>query len=114
MTARAHHPFLDPVNPDRGERMAADLGGAADPPKQGIVLMGNGDMVHVPPPGSIPHQLMTQTRTEGTAATRDAQAYNSYGAANEGPHERAELLTNGQTSEEAYRDEKSDTVNLYG
>jgi hypothetical protein len=106
--ARAHHHFLDPVDPDRGERVAADLGGAADPARQGVVLMGNGDLVHIPPEGSIPHQL-SQARSSANAATRDVQA-----AHEAGRRPMNDILTNGQTSDEAYRDEKSDAIDLYG
>ena len=107
----------------------------ADPPAQQVIAVRNaaGDrraLVHLPPAGSVPHQFgqdmvtlsgrqlgsapLTEARSEGTAGTRDAQAFGSYGARNRGRKERAELLLNGATSDEEYRREKSDEINLYG
>jgi hypothetical protein len=63
---RAHHPFLDPADPSWAER-ASD----AEPARQGIVETGNGGLVHIPPAGSIPHQL-SQGRSSGTEASGSA------------------------------------------
>jgi hypothetical protein len=84
----------------------------ANGPEQGVYDVG-GSLWHVPPVGSIPHQL-SQARSEGTASSHDQAVWGSYGAAREGPRERAKLLTNGQTSDEAYRDEQADIQDLYG
>jgi hypothetical protein len=65
----------------------------ASPRETGVVELADGSLQHVPAPGSLPdqlgldHQALTTARTSGSAATRDAQAYNSYGAAHEGPKE---------------------------
>lgn len=77
----ARHPFLDPVNPSRGELLSD-----ADPQTNGIVEMADGSLLHFPSGNRRPIPLTT-ARTSGTAATRDAQAYDSYGAAPEGPKE---------------------------
>lgn len=82
------HPFLRPVNAD-----AAELMSDAAEPQTGTVIMGNGDVHHIPAPGSLADQVIgnripiTSARSSGTAATRDAQAYGSFGAAHEGPKE---------------------------
>jgi hypothetical protein len=81
------HPWLADVGQSRGELLSD-----RDPRSTGVVAMGDGSMVHVPPVGSVPEQLglarhLTTARSSGTAATRDAQAYGSFGAAHEGPHE---------------------------
>jgi hypothetical protein len=89
------HPWLQPVNPDQGE-MRSD----ADLATTGVVEMGSGQMMHIPAPGSLASQMnlgpmpLTTATTSGTAATRDAQAYNSYGAAPEGPHKLTEVRNN--------------------
>lgn len=79
----AHHPWLEPVNPDRGERLSD-----ADPAGQAIVTTADGRAWHVPPVGSIPHQL-SRARSEGTASTRDIQAAHEAGRHGE------YLLSNG-------------------
>jgi hypothetical protein len=79
------HPWLEDIN----QTVRSD----SDPRETGVVELADGSMQHVPAPGSLvdqlglDHQALTTARTSGTAATRDAQAYNSYGAAHEGPHE---------------------------
>lgn len=86
------HPFLQPVDPDFGEVMSD-----ARPATTGTVVMGDQSVQHIPAPGSIADQLnvgpipLTTAQSSGTAATRDAQAYGSYGAAPEGPHELTEV-----------------------
>jgi hypothetical protein len=79
--------YLDPVNPTIAEQLSD-----ADPPTTGVVTMADGKPYLVPPPGSIAEYFAqrakpTKARSEGTAATRDAQAYDSFGAAPEGPKE---------------------------
>ena len=106
MSKRPHHPWLENTDPDLGVRLSD-----ADPAQQGVYEMLNGDMIHVPPAGSIPHQLST-ARTEGTAATHDQQKWGAYGSRNRKPMNDA--LVGGATSDEAYRDEKSDAIDLYG
>ena len=81
------HPFLQPVDPAIGEVMSD-----SDPRETGVVEFGDGSLQHIPAPGSVADVLMsrvplTTAKTSGTAATRDAQAWNSYGAAAEGPKE---------------------------
>jgi len=88
MTARAHHPFLDPVDASWAQKVSD-----VDPPLQGVIALGSGDLVHVPPPGSIPHQLLSRGRTEGTEATRAVQAAHE---AKRRPH-KDDVLTNGAT-----------------
>lgn len=84
--------FLDPINPSRGE-----LPSDADPIQTGTVVMGSGDVHHIPAPGSLAEQVigsripLTTARTSGAAATRDAQAYDSFGAAPEGPRESTHI-----------------------
>ena len=96
MTARAHHPYLDPPDASWSERVSD-----ADPAQQGTVILGNGRVAFVLPPGSIPHQL-TQARNSRNAATRDVQA-----AHQRGRRPMNDELLCGQTAEEAYRDEKA-------
>jgi hypothetical protein len=65
----------------------------ANPADQGVYTMGDGSLHAYPPAGSVSQQLgishvpLTHATSEGTAATRNAQAYGSYGAAPEGPVE---------------------------
>lgn len=69
----------------------------ANPRETGVVELADGSMQHVPAPGSLVDQLgldhvpLTTARTSGSAATRDAQAYGSFGAAQEGPHELTQV-----------------------
>ncbi len=79
--------FLQPLNPSRAELLSD-----ASPATTGTVTMGDGSVQHIPAPGSLADQLgirtpLTRARTSGTAATRDAEAYDSFGAAHEGPKE---------------------------
>ena len=69
----------------------------ADPVQQQVVALGNGVLAHYPPAGSMADQLglprvpLTTATSSGTAATRDAQAYGSFGAAPEGPAEQTHV-----------------------
>jgi hypothetical protein len=82
------HPWLE--DPDKT--------GALDR-QTGVIAMGDGTMMHVPAPGSLIDQLgldhvpLTTARSSGSAATRDQQAYGSYGAAPEGPKELTRVRT---------------------
>lgn len=81
------HPFLQPLDPSRGELLSD-----ADPRETGVVELGDDSMVHVPATGSLADVLMshvplTTAKTSSSLATRDQQAYGSFGAAQEGPKE---------------------------
>jgi hypothetical protein len=83
----APHPFLKPV-----DASWAELASDAEPRTHGTVIMADGKVRYVPPPGSLAEQVMahvrlTKARSSGTADTRDAQAFASYGRAPEGPNE---------------------------
>jgi hypothetical protein len=80
----------------------------ADHPTTGVLQAPDGSMHHVVAEGSVADQLgfdvvpLTRARNSANAATRNQAAYGSYGAAKEGPHERAKvddgLLSNGATT----------------
>lgn len=82
------HPWLADL-----ESTGRSDAGRASPRETGVVEMGDGSLQHVPAPGSLADQLgldhvpLTTARTSGSAATRDQQAYGSFGAAPEGPKE---------------------------
>jgi hypothetical protein len=105
VSKRPYHPWLETPDPTFGERLSD-----ADPPQQGIFEMPNGDMVHVPPAGSIPH-VLSQARNSGNASTRDTQAAHEAGRKPLMPRRSPDddlMMSNGQTRAEQYRDEKSD------
>jgi hypothetical protein len=109
MSKRAHHPWLENPNPSIGERLSSQLGGEADPPQQGIYALPDGSMGHIPPKGSIPHQLST-ARNSSNAATRDVQAAHTAGRKPRMPQRSPDddlMMANGKTRAEDYLDEKA-------
>jgi hypothetical protein len=86
------HPWLEDIQQDRGELLSD-----SDPRQHGVVELGDGSVHHVPAAGSLAEQLglrhiqLTTARSSGSLATRNAQAYGSYGAAPEGPRERTKV-----------------------
>lgn len=63
----------------------------ANPAEQGVYTMGNGDLVHYVPPGSLHAQLMDagreppmpQGRSESAEADSNSRQYASYGGSNQ-------------------------------
>jgi hypothetical protein len=66
------------------------------PAEHEVAELGNGSLA-LYAPGSIPDQLgmraipLSHATSSGTAATRNAAAYGSFGAAPEGQHEQAHV-----------------------
>lgn len=63
----------------------------ADPAEHGVYEMGNGDLVHYVPPGSLHAQLasaaqappLPRGKSEGTEADSNSRQYGSFGASNQ-------------------------------